>query len=320
MHFETARTAFLEGYFSTHDRMPKTRAAYSSDLIQFERFLGKRFAFSAIQNTDIERWAADLRKKQFSPASIRRKLIVLKVFCHYWVRCGLLAQSPFLKVSVHVGRINQLPRTLSEPEVRLLLDHAQTIQDRIDLPGPAEYVARANRRGFLTVRNAALVELLFATGLRVSEISAIDLEDFAISEATIKVRGKGGRERMAFVVDSKSLDVQVKYLSMRRLRPSQSSAFFLNDRGNRLSAQGIGNVVHQLRKSCGIARVVTPHMLRHTVATFLLRNGTDIRLVQEFLGHASIVTTQRYTHVVKEHMIRELAIRHPSLVIRTRLT
>lgn len=97
---------------------------------------------------------------------------------------------------------------------------------------------------------------------------------------------------------------------------TESSALFLNATGNRLSTQGIAKIVSQLRQDGGIKRNVTPHMVRHTVATLLLRNGVDIRIVQEFLGHASIATTQRYVHIVKEHLIRELRNRHPSLNLR----
>ena len=99
---------------------------------------------------------------------------------------------------------------------------------------------------------------------------------------------------------------------------SESAALFLNAAGARLSTQGIANIIGQFRRDAGIERHITPHMLRHTVATLLLRNGMDIRVVQEFLGHASIATTQRYTHVVKEHLIGELRKRHPSLSLRLR--
>src|SRR5437763_7839536 len=109
---------------------------------------------------------------------------------------------------------------------------------------------------------------------------------------------------------------QQQHFEDRRRLVSQSSALFLNAAGSRLSTQGIANIIAQFQRDAGIERHITPHMLRHTVATLLLRNGMDIRVVQEFLGHASIATTQRYTHVTKEHMVRELRKRHPSLSLR----
>jgi hypothetical protein len=122
--------------------------------------------------------------------------------------------------------------------------------------------------------------------------------------------------RLAFVVDEKTVEIQKQYTDARSRLTSESPALFLNTSGERLSTQGIANIIAQFRKDAGIERHITPHMLRHTVATLLLRNGVDIRIVQEFLGHASIATTQRYTHITKDHLIRVLRERHPSLAIR----
>jgi site-specific recombinase XerD len=161
------------------------------------------------------------------------------------------------------------------------------------------------------------VDLLFATGMRVGEVSSLNLADFVMAESFFRVKGKGGRDRLAFVVDEQTLRIQREHYALRRSRCSESPALFLNSAGNRLSTQGIANVISQFRKDAGIERHITPHMLRHTVATLLLRNGVDIRVVQEFLGHASIATTQRYTHITKDHLVRVLRERHPSLILRS---
>jgi site-specific recombinase XerD len=153
--------------------------------------------------------------------------------------------------------------------------------------------------------------------MRVGEVSSLDLGDFAVAESVFKVRGKGGRDRLAFVVDEQTVRIQREHLEARSRLTSESPALFLNASGERLSTQGIANIIARFRKEAGIERHITPHMLRHTVATLLLRNGVDIRIVQEFLGHASIATTQRYTHVTKDHLISVLRERHPSLAIRT---
>ena len=120
------------------------------------------------------------------------------------------------------------------------------------------------------------------------------------------------------VVDEETVRVQRKYLEAKTQIETRSPALFLNSSGQRLTTQGIANVIAQLREAAGIERHVTPHMLRHTVATLLLRNGVDIRVVQEFLGHASIATTQRYTHVTKEHLRGVLRKRHPSIGMRAK--
>ena len=171
---------------------------------------------------------------------------------------------------------------------------------------------------YRALRDLALIDLLFATGIRVGEASALDISDFFVGEAAFRVQGKGGRDRLAFIVDEETVQIQRAHLEARRNIKTESPSLFINALGRRLSTQGITNVIARLRREARIKRHVTPHMLRHTVATLLLSNGLDIRVVQEFLGHASIVTTQRYTHVTKEHMVRELRKRHPSLNLRGR--
>ena len=152
--------------------------------------------------------------------------------------------------------------------------------------------------------------------MRVGEVSALDLTDFVVAESCFRVHGKGGRFRLAFVVDDQTVNIQQRHLEMRSHIDSDSPALFLNASGARLSTQGIANIISKFQEEAGISRHVTPHMLRHTVATLLLRNGVDIRVVQEFLGHASIATTQRYTHVAKEHLIGVLRKHHPSFDMR----
>lgn len=321
MRMNQAGSEFFKGYFATNSRREKTKTAYYSDLKQFQKFVGADIKISQLSGAHIESWAAHLRQEEYSPASIRRKIIVLKIFCSYWVRNGALTESPFWRVKLSYGRIEQLPRTLTEREMRGLLKQAQREYLKIDVGDDetsrkALLFEKASSVDYRRLRNLALVELLFATGMRVGEVSAIDIKDFLPKEGTFKVQGKGGRERLAFIVDKITRKVQMEHLEARNQLKTESTALFLNAAGKRLSPQGIANIIFQLRQAGGIERHITPHMLRHTVATMLLRNGVDIRIVQEFLGHASIATTQRYTHVAKEHMVRELKRRHPSLTIR----
>lgn len=318
MNLQQAGVEFLSGYFSTNDRRKKTKAAYSCDFAQFQEFVGADVALLSLGGEAIERWAAHLRQDGYAPASIRRKMVVLKVFCSYWVRKGSLPESPFWRVKLSFGRVVQLPRTLSESEMRALL--AQGRRKRSSAQSSARSVLRrpkiASPRQYRVIRNLALVDLLFATGMRVGEVSALDLRDFSLEGAVFRVQGKGGRNRLAFAVDTETLQIQREHLEARLRITSECPALFLNASGGRLSTQGISKVIAQLRAAAGIERHVTPHMLRHTVATMLLRNGADIRVVQEFLGHSSIATTQRYTHIAKEHLIGVLQKHHPSLSLR----
>lgn len=313
---------FFNGYFSTHERSAKTKVAYRSDLDQLASYAGDAFALSSLDPSFIENWAAELRLRNYSPASMRRKMVVLKVFCSYWLRRGLLNESPFWRVKLSFGPITQLPRSLTESEMRDLLVQAKQHLSGLTIKRKGSVIAKGKlRNGFhreyRTLRNLALVDLLFATGMRVGEVSKLNLQDFIISESVFRVKGKGGRDRLAFVVDEQTLLIQQQHLELRSRIASGSQALFLNASGERLSTQGIANIISQFRKDAGIERHITPHMLRHTVATLLLRNGADIRIVQEFLGHASIATTQRYTHVAKDHLVRVLRERHPSMALRS---
>lgn len=323
MRLDEANAEFLSGYFSTHRRRKKTEAAYRSDLAQFRAFAGADFSLRSLDGSVIEHWAGYLREEKYSPASIRRKVVVLKVFCGYWVRKGVLPESPFWRVKLSFGRIEQLPRALTEREMRSLLRRAWRNYLTVST-APEESDAmtqtgkrKASSRYYRALRDLALVDLLFATGMRVGEVSALDAIDYFIREAVFRVQGKGGRDRLAFVVDEQTVQIQRAHMEARARIATGSPALFVNAAGGRLSTQGITNVIARLRREARIRRHVTPHMLRHTVATLLLRNGVDIRVVQEFLGHASIATTQRYTHVTKEHMVRVLRKRHPSLSLRT---
>jgi len=323
MQMNQASDEFLRGYFATHERRKKTKAAYCSDLTQFLSFAGKAISLMSLSSAVIENWAAHLHQEGYSPTSIRRKMVVLRVFCSYWVRKGTLPESPFWRVKLSLGRVEQLPRTLTEAEVRSLLSQARHNHSVVKASQKGEELAasqpsQASSRTYRELRNLALIDILFATGMRVGEVSSLNIQDYLVEEAIFKVKGKGGRDRLAFIVDEETLRVQRAHLQARKQIKTESPALFLNASGERLSTQGIANVIAQLRQEAGIDRHVTPHMLRHTVATLLLRNGVDIRVVQEFLGHASIATTQRYTHITKEHLIGALRKYHPSLGFRFR--
>jgi len=323
MHLSQACVKFLTGYFSTNERTKKTKEAYFSDLTQFCVFAGEELLLKSVSGSLLERWCAHLRNDGYSPASVRRKMVVLKVFCSYWVRKGSLRESPFWRVKLSYGRVEQLPRALSAREMRKLLSQAGRNNSSAAASlngrgGTSPVLLKTSSPEYRSLRNLALVDLLFATGLRVGEVSSLNTQDFFSKESVFRVKGKGGKHRLAVVVDAETVHIQRKHLEARTQIETRSPALFLNSSGGRLTTQGIANVIARLCEEAGIGQHVTPHMLRHTVATLLLRNGVDIRVVQEFLGHASIATTQRYTHVTKEHLVGVLRKRHPSLGMRAK--
>jgi integrase/recombinase XerD len=324
MQIKEACAEFLNGYFSTHERRNKTKAAYCSDLNQFQSFAGETLDLLSLSSTNIERWADHLRQEEYSPASIRRKMAALKVFCSHWVRKGVLSESPFWRVKLSFGRIEQLPRTLTKREIRALLaqawrNYSVVETDQNGTGSTPARIGQSSSRSYRVLRNLALIDLLFATGMRVGEVSSLDVRDFLVEEGVFRVQGKGGRDRLAYVVDKETVHIQREHLKARTRIKTENTALFLNSSDGRLSTQGIANVIARLRQQAKIERHITPHMLRHTVATLLLRSGADIRVVQEFLGHTSIATTQRYTHITKEHLIKVLRKHHPSLSLRTEM-
>lgn len=311
MQLNHAIDRFLVGYFSTRDLSEKTLAAYTGDLRQFAAAVGGRKQLRSLDADTIEGYAATLKEEGYAPASLQRKMVSLRVFFQYWVRRGELEVSPFWGLRLSFGPPRTLPRTLTESEVGRLLRWVREEPEPMAEGGPAE-PGRVDR-SFLALRNRALVDLLLATGIRVGEAAGLTVEDVCLAEGSLRVRGKGRRPRLAYVVPSPSLALQRHHLQCRLTLSSETRALFLNVFGTALTTQGMANALAQVGRQAGIERHITPHMIRHTVATHLLRNGADLRVVQEFLGHASITSTQRYTHVTGDHLVHVLRARHPFL-------
>ena len=308
MVLATAVRRFIDGYFATCERSEKTRKAYLCDLRQFASFAGRRKPLASVGPDTVEGWISSLRAAGYAPASMRRKAASLKVFFGYWVRRAELVRSPFWRVRLSLGSPERLPRCLREQEARLLLRYTRENADRNQ-----PVVGAGLSKQYLGLRDSALVDLLFATGIRVGEAASLDCGDYRPEDRAFHVIGKGGRSRLALLATAATLDLQRRYLRMRRSIPAKSPALFLNAQGGRLSTQGMTLILRRMAGEASIRRRVTPHMLRHTVASLLLRNGADLREVQEFLGHSSITTTQRYTHVAKRQLRHALKRHHPSL-------
>jgi site-specific recombinase XerD len=265
---------FLAGYFATHERSPKTFTAYALDLRQFRSFLPRRASLRSLKSEQIEEWSARLKEDGYATASIRRKLASVRSFFAYWVRKRVIPYSPMSGIKIELAASRTLPNFLTLDEVAAILGAAHRAYDA--------------QRTLLALRNLAIIEVMFATGLR-----------------------KGRRERLAFFVEPTSFERISSYAAARHETPAQTDALFTNAYGNSLSTQTVANVIRTLCTDAGVTKRVTPHTFRHTVATLLLRNGADLRVVQELLGHASITMTQRYTHVAKEHVRDALEKHHP---------
>jgi len=302
MTINAAIPMFLHGHLGTDARSALTRRAYSIDLRQFQAFLGSETLVSAVGVSLLESWADHLLRERYSSASIRRKFATVRVFFQFLSRKEVIEASPLWKFRLALRKEVVLPRSLCPADARLLIERAWSQHSRERCP-----------RGFRSIRNLAVVEVLFTTGIRVGELVKLRVADWHASECTLLIRGKGSRERLALLPDQRSHSAFTLYLSERARLPCDTELLFINHAGRGLSEQGVSLVLTRIAREAGIAPRVTPHMLRHTLATLLLRYGADLRIVQEVLGHASLTTTQRYVHVAKDHLLASLKVNHPNV-------
>ena len=308
MRLQKAVDLFLEGYFATCQRSDKTIKAYTLDLDQFCTFQGRRQELQKVTPEHLEEWAEELKEAKYASTSIRRKFASLKVFFNYWVRKRQLERSPAWNLRLDLAPQRVLTKALTQSEMEKILKQAR--QSHREAKGRGE----GSPEEYLALRNLTIVEVLYGTALRVGELVSLKLGDFREEENAFVINGKGGRQRLAFLPDPDSIELCRTYfaLRLRQSRPGCPSPLFACASGQPVGPQAVSRSLSQLAKEGGVLKPVTPHMIRHTAATLLLRNGADLRVVQEYLGHSSITTTQRYTHVTKEHLRHTVARYHPS--------
>lgn len=273
-----------------------TVSAYERDLNDFAAFAGKRGigGISAITRDDISAYEADQHKRGYAPASVKRRLSVLKGFFRFLVREGIIERNP--ADTIPLPKTPQaLPDVLSIAQVSAMLD-APFEKD------PAGW------------RDHALLEVLYGCGLRVSEASGLDLYNAVLPEGYLLISGKGSKERIA-PISGTALQALNDYLEygrpeLARKQKRACAAVFLNSRGGRLTRQSIHAIVARAGLIIGVDGL-HPHTLRHSFATHLLEGGADLRVIQELLGHSDISTTQIYTHVNRAHIREEYCNAHP---------
>ena len=278
-----------------------TLAAYRSDLDQLVSFLnelnvqvgGVDAHWKDVDLKLISSYVRYLQERQYSAATLARKIASTKSLFSFLLDDGVVDLDPTKEISVpRIGR--SLPDTLTLDEVDRLL-------------------ASPNPNTDEGCRDRAMFELLYASGIRVTELVTLNIHDVDLEQAFIRCLGKGGKERLVPIHD-KAVEGIATYLKVARLRFAKrhtESALFLNQRGNGLTRQGFWLILKRHVAKVGIDKRITPHTLRHSFATHLLQGGASIRHVQELLGHASITTTQIYTHLTSEHVRMEYDSSHP---------
>jgi integrase/recombinase XerC len=272
---------------------PHTRAAYLRDLDEFRIFLEEHDgsdlqSLARLDSFLLRRYLAELHKCN-QRTSIARKLSTLRTFFRYLVREGRLASNPAEGLSS--PKLNRyLPKTLSVDEATALME-------------------RGYGNTLLDLRDRAIVELFYSSGLRVSELTGLDVGALDLRENLVRVLGKGRKERIV-PIGRKSHEALLAYLEARNL-PDAAAPLFLNARGGRLTPRSVQrNLKNRLIKA-GIIKDISPHALRHSFATHLLDGGADLRAIQELLGHASLSTTQKYTQVSVDQLMSVYDKAHP---------
>jgi integrase/recombinase XerC len=272
-----------------------TVANYRIDLLDFRKFLVKlndsQPSIGEIDHLAIRSYLADLQERQLSRSTVLRKLSTLRSFFRYLSRRGYLDTDPTSALATPKVR-RKLPEFLELSEVEALLSAPDT-------------------KTIVGLRDQAILELLYSTGMRVGELLALNLPDLDRQSALVKVRGKGKKERL-LPVGRAAMSALENYLARRyELSSRPSQAIFLSQRGNRPDAKSIRRRIEKYARDAGIKKNITPHTLRHTFATHMLNAGADLRSVQELLGHASLSTTQIYTHVTADRLKQVYEKAHP---------
>ena len=277
---------------------PHTIDGYRRDVDEFFRFCAAPAHIEAMDSAAVQKFTASLYTVN-SGATIARKLSALRTFFRYLVREKVLHADPLVGIA-NPKMDKHIPHFLTVDEVFALLE----------APEPKDT---------FHLRDRAIMEMLYATGMRVSELVATDVADYERSAEVVRVKGKGRKERVvpygrtaAEALEYYQAERQALIVArVSRGHKAEREAMFLNSRGTRLSVRSIERVIHMYGERAGIEVAVTPHGLRHSFATHLLEMGADLRMVQELLGHVSLSTTQKYTHVTIDHLSLVYDKAHP---------
>ncbi len=269
--------------FSNH-----TVRAYRKDIEDFLKHV--KIEPQKADLMDIRGFIASQIKKGLTKTSVSRQISSIRTFFRFLYREGYVKTNPAKLVSSPKSE-RHLPKFLSVDDAFLLMEKPEGI-------------------GFLPARDKAILELLYSSGLRVSELAGLNIEDLNIKEGLIIVHGKGRKERI-LPIGSKAIDAIKTYLVERLLAKKKEKALFLNRLGTRLTDRGVRRIVVKYAKEIQIKGRIGPHTLRHSFASHMLQGGADLRVIQELLGHKSLSTTQKYTHLDVKHLVDVYDKAHP---------
>ena len=279
----------------------KTIKAYKTDLLQFNNFIvsQKIRSLSRIGKLEIKKYLQEL--SSFSPKTTKRKIASAKAFFNFHEFEENITSNPFRKIKASIKIPAQLPIVMTLQQVEQILTLAYQNKNNIKDKKKYSYKER--------LRDIAVLELLFATGIRVSELSNLTISDFDSDFSLIIVNGKGSKERIIPITNFAVKNALTEYFKM--FETDINNYFFINRLKSRLSSQSVRLMVKRYGKDAKIQKNITPHIFRHSFATLLLEQDVDIRYIQNILGHSSINTTQIYTHVNNKKKNEILTLKHP---------
>ena len=286
--------AFLAYLQHERNASPHTRLSYETDLVQFARFLkDKGFTLKSADALVVRSYLVHLHEQGQMKSSMSRKLAALRSFFQFCLRKGWIEDNP-AKVVSSPKLDRPVASFLSEQEMEALLDQPET-------------------EDALGARDKAILELFYATGIRLSELVGLNLEDVGLEERLVKVRGKGKKERLVPFgrkAEGSLRDYLGRRAELMEKNPAET-AVFLNYRGSRLTPRSVERTVDKYLRRAALKRKISPHSLRHSFASHLLGRGADLRAIQELLGHESLATTQKYTHLDLQQLLETHRKSHP---------
>ena len=288
-------------FFCTKQRRldEKTIRAYTNDLLQFKAFCQEESLM--VPRKTLEGYVIGLHQR-YKQKTVKRKIASLKAFYNYLEMEEKIEANPLRRIRMDFREEKVLPRTIPAVQVERLLMFMYSLQNDKDLtPWQRKNVER----------DLAVVELLFATGLRISELCHLRPDRVDLEQGILCIRGKGSKERYIQIANTAVLHQMKKYRTHWRKEIQTEQFFFLNRYGKRYSEQSARKMIKKYARQAGICLNITPHMFRHTFATLLLEEDVDIRYIQKMLGHSSILTTQIYTEVASRKQMEILKTKHP---------
>lgn len=276
----------------------KTLKAYSIDLQQYNAF--SITSASPLSRSTLDQYITHLHK-QYKPKTTKRKIASLKAFFHYLEYMELVEENPFSKLDIRFREAKLLPKTIPFHSLQKFLSTIYMQKHLATTP----YQIRCY------LRDIAVIELLFATGMRISELCSLKPSDIDLINNTVLIYGKGAKERILQIGNPEVHNALTAYQNTWQAEIVSCGYFFVNRLGNRLSDQSVRFMINHYTSLAGIDQHITPHMFRHSFATLLLEQDVDIRYIQQMLGHSSISTTEIYTHVSNAKQKDILVHKHP---------